>query len=136
MLIYFPLAVAIRRNEEFSLIKENANLRSQLESLQNQVELFHKEPENFTSAMNSSEMEFSTIPHIEGVDKKGDVDGIEKISILTQELRETKDENFNLKADLAKSRYLIVFAPLNNYLLGDINIDVYRYELLLTNIQF
>ena len=121
MLIYFPLAVAKRRDEEVNLMKENANLRSQLESLQNQVELFHNESENFTSAMNSSEIESSTIPHIGGVDKICDVDGIEKIALLRQKLRETKDENFNLKADLAKSRYLLIFAPLNTYF----NIDVY-----------
>ena len=120
MLIYFPLAVAKRRDEEVNLIKENANLRSQLESLQNQVELFHNESENFTSAMNSSEIEFSTIPHIEDVDKTCDVDGMEKIALLTQELRETKEENFNLKADLAKSRYVLVFAPSKEY-------EYYRY---------
>ena len=116
MLICFPLAVAKQSNEEFNLIKENANLRSQLESLQNQVELFHNESENCTSVMNSSEIEFSTIPHIEGVDKKCDADGIDKIALLTRELGEIRDENFNLKADLAKSRYLLVFTLLNNYL--------------------
>ena len=113
MLICFPLAVAKRTNEGFNLIEENANLRSQIESLQNQVQLFHNQSKSFTSAMNSSEMEFSTIPHIEGVDEKCDVDGMENIALLTQELRETKDENYNLKADLAKSRYFLVFAQFN-----------------------
>ena len=115
MLICFPLVVEKQGNEEFDLIKENANLRSQLEALQNQAELFHKGAENFTSAMKSSEMEFSALPHNEGVDKKCDVDGIEEIALLTQELRETKVENFNLKADLAKSRYSLVFAPSKEY---------------------
>ena len=113
MLICFPLVVEKQGNEEFDLIKENANLRSQLEALQNQAELFHKGSENFTSAMKSSEMEFSALPHNE--DKKCDVDGIDKIALLTQELRETKVENFNLKADLAKSRYSLVFVPSKEY---------------------
>ena len=79
MLICFPLAVAKQSNEELNLIKENGNLRSQLDSLQNQVELFHNESENCTSVMNSSEVEFSTIPNIEGVDKKCDADEIDKM---------------------------------------------------------
>ena len=135
MLICFPLAVAKQSNEEFNLIKENANLRSQLDSLQNQVELFHNESENCTSVMNSSEIEFSTIPHIEGVDKKCDADGIDNISLLTRQLAEIRDENFNLKADLAKSRYLLVFTLSNNHFI-DINIDAYRHNLLLANIEF
>ena len=92
--------MARQKNVNFELIRENANLKSQLEALHNRIggtnigtEFTPKQP-------------LQTLQIIENKDTERKTECDNSKSFSLKEMRDIKDENFRLKADSTKNRYI------------------------------
>ena len=94
-----------QKNINFEVMRENANLKSQLESLQNCIQSLQLGMLNQTSLAKSVGIEStSTIEEPRG-NNNGNMKLDDSRALELQTWRETKDENFLLQAKLTKCRY-------------------------------
>ena len=93
-----------QKTANFDLIRENTNLKSQLESLQIRIECFKLGNKNEESSKLT--LDTSIKENVEGMIKNKDEDTKKQLdynaSLHMQEWTDTKDENFRLKAELMK----------------------------------
>ena len=95
-----------QKNINFEVMRENANLKSQLESLQNCIQSLQLGMLNQTSLTQSVGIESkSTIEEPPRGNNDGNMNLDDSRALELQTWRETKDENFLLKAELTKCRY-------------------------------
>ena len=86
--------------EDFGIIRENANLKSQLESLQTRIECFKQLTNLQTLQTVNTSIKDNVEEMIENEDSKKRLE--DNASLHMQEWTDTKDENVRLKTELMK----------------------------------
>ena len=100
--IHAILEIQKQKTANFDLTRENANLKSQLESLQNRIKYFKLD--NNSEEPSKQTLDASIKHNVENKDEDTKKQLEYNAALHMQEWTDTKDENFRLKAELMKYR--------------------------------